>query len=226
MTVVLGDSHGWVALNKPPGIPVFPPHADPLGDCLLTRWRGEQPDIGEQEWPDGFDGVIAHRLDGSTSGQVLAAKTPADLLWIRELFRKGELMKRYVFVSARDVPWDEHLVQTPIAHDKRRRSRMIVQRGKSTPHRGRWYPANTSFRRLGKTADAAFLWEAVITTGVMHQIRVHAASVGIPLRGDKHYGGGSPIDESIPFLLHHIGLTGPDFSPPVASVPDFWPIPE
>jgi 23S rRNA pseudouridine1911/1915/1917 synthase len=226
MSVVLGAAQDWVALNKPAGIPVFPPHADPSGDCLLTRWTHEQNNSDGHDWPAGFEGGIAHRLDGSTSGQVLAAATPVALTRIRDMFRNGDLNKRYVFVSAGDVPWSEHTVQTPIAHDKRRRSRMIVQRGKSTPHRGRWYTAHTSFRRLGKTTDTAFLWEAVITTGVMHQIRVHAASVGIPLRGDKHYGGGTPQDESISFLLHHIGMTGPDFLPPEASVPDFWPIPE
>ncbi|MAY81226.1 MAG: hypothetical protein CL930_10635 [Deltaproteobacteria bacterium] len=226
MSVVLGASQDWIALNKPAGIPVFPPHADPEGDCLLARWRGEQGHSDDHAWPDGFDGGIAHRLDGSTSGLVLAAQSPAALVRIRAMFRNGDLSKRYVFVSAGDVPWDKHVVEKPIAHDKRRRSRMIVQRGKSTPHRGRWYTAHTSFRRLANISDTVFLWEAVITTGVMHQIRVHAASVGIPLRGDKHYGGGTPTDASIPFLLHHIGMTGPGFVPPEASVPDFWPIPE
>ena len=103
---------------------------------------------------------------------------------------------------------------------------MTCKRGVSTPHRGKWYPAHTRFRRLGKTTDAGDLWEAVITTGVMHQIRVHAAFVGIPLRGDKRYGGGTPQDPKCPFLLHHVGLVGPGLHPDEAPIPDFWPIPD
>lgn len=219
MSVLIKESDRWMAWNKPAGIPVFPPHKDLDGDCLLAR-TGLEAD----GWPDHFEGGIAHRLDTPTSGQVLSARTEGDLEWLRGLFASGLLRKVYRFVSAGEVQWDEHMVDTPIAHDKRKRSRMIVQRGRNTPHRGRWYPAHTSFKRLGPTTDGATLWEAVIITGVMHQIRVHAAWVGIPLRGDKRYGGGAPSDERVPFLLHHLGLSGPEIEPPQAPLPADWPV--
>ena len=175
-------------------------------------------------WDPSFAGGLAHRLDTPTSGQVVSARSESDLVWIRGLFADGQLTKVYRFVSAADVPWDEHQTDRPIAHDKRKRSRMVVQRGNNTPHRGKWLPAHTRFRRLGSTTDGAHLWEAVITSGVMHQIRVHAAFLGIPLRGDRRYGGGVPTDETVPFLLHHLGLSGPDLSPPEAPLPDHWPV--
>jgi len=218
MSPLLGESDRWMAWNKLPGIPVFPPHSDASGDCLLSR-----ASTVEADWPKGFAGGLAHRLDTPTSGQVLSAKTVEDLVWLRALFAGGHLQKVYRFVSTGAVSWSEHTVETPIAHDKRKRSKMVVKRGKNTPHRGKWYPAHTGFRRLGAADDGSTVWEAVITTGVMHQIRVHAAWVGIPLRGDQRYGGGVPTDPSVPFLLHHIGLTGPDLTPPQAPVPDFWP---
>jgi 23S rRNA-/tRNA-specific pseudouridylate synthase len=77
---------------------------------------------------------------------------------------------------------------------------------------------------LAPTTDGATLWEAVITTGVMHQIRVHAAWVGIPLRGDKRYGGGTSANEQVPFLLHHLGLSGPGLEPPQAPLAPGWPV--
>jgi len=86
--------------------------------------------------------------------------------------------------------------------------RMVVQRGRSTPHRGRWYSAETRFRRV-----AGPLFEARMRTGVMHQIRVHAAFVGIPLLGDRIYGGGAtPADApgGVTFFLHHLGISGPE----------------
>jgi len=221
MTVLLERAERWVAWNKPPGIPVFPPHADPEGDCLLARAAA-----GDVDWPVGFEGGLAHRLDTPTSGQVLAAQTLEDLSWLRQLFATGQLRKVYRFVSRGQVDWDAHQVDTPIAHDKRKRSRMIVQRGKNTPHRGKWYPAHTEFRRVALLPSGGCVWEAIITTGVMHQIRVHAAWVGIPLLGDKRYGGGDPVDPVVPFFLHHVGLSGPELCPKSAPIPDFWPIPD
>lgn len=186
---------------------MFPPHADPAGDCLLARVLVDQPWRAELPWPEGFAGGLAHRLDVSTSGAVWAADTVEELDTLRSWFASGRLRKTYRFVAAKDVPWHDHTVDRAIAHDKRRKRRMIVQRGVSTPHRGRWYPAHTELRRLDGR-----LWEAVITTGVMHQIRVHAAFVGLPLAGDRLYGGGeTPPDapQGATFLLHHVGLEGP-----------------
>ena len=157
-------------------------------------------------WPEGFSGGIAHRLDLPTSGAVWVAADPEELARMRALFAGGQLQKTYRFVAARGVPWEDNRIERPIAHARGRKSRMVVQRGASTPHRGKWYPARTSLRRV-----SGDLWSAVIETGVMHQIRVHAAFVGLPLAGDRLYGGGDPPEQApagVSFLLHHIGLEG------------------
>ena len=221
MTVLLGEGERWQAWNKPAGIPVFPPHGDPAGDCLLQRTG-----LSVADWEPRFAGGLAHRLDTPTSGQVLSARSEDDLVWLRNLFAAGHLEKVYRFVSAGQVSWDDNGVNTAIAHHRTKRSIMVCQRGQNTPHRGKWYEASTRFRRLGPVSGGGTLWEAVITTGVMHQIRVHAAFVGIPLRGDRRYGGGRAQNEQVPFLLHHVGLKGPELRPPPAPLPDYWPIPE
>jgi len=219
---ILGEGPGWVALAKPAGIPVFPPHGDPTGDCVLARGV----DLGifdlRLDWPEGFAGGIVHRLDTPTSGQLIAATSLQDLARLRALFASGSLRKTYRFLTAREVLWDAHEVNVPIAHDPRRKDRMVVARGASTPHRGRWYPARTSLRRIGPV-PGFWMWEAVIETGVMHQIRVHAASVGLALAGDRIYGGGAPLPGLAPFLLHHLGLRGPWFEPPRCPLPAYWP---
>lgn len=192
---------------KPPGIPVFPPHADPGGDCVLARLLAEEPGRVHLPWPEGFDAGIAHRLDWSTSGAVVVADDPAELDRIRALFEGKQLLKSYRLLASRDVPWSENSCDAPIANGPRRRGRMVVQRGRNTPHRGRWYPAETSFRRL-----QGRLWEATMRTGVMHQIRAHAGFVGIAILGDRKYGGGRTPDdapEGLSFYLHHVGLQGP-----------------
>ncbi len=52
-------------------------------------------------------------------------------------------------------------------------------------------PAVTKFRRLSETAIGGAIVteiEAELLTGRAHQIRVHMASVGHPLLGDRKYG--------------------------------------
>jgi 23S rRNA pseudouridine1911/1915/1917 synthase len=201
---------------KPAGIPVFPPHGEPAGDCLLARLLADEPERGTVAWPEGFAGGILHRLDTSTSGAVAVADDPHDLEALRGLFREHRLVKRYRLLSARDPGWDENAVEAPIAHDPRHKGRMVVQRGRHTPHRGSWLPACTAFRRL-----EGRLFEAEMRTGVMHQIRVHAAFLGIPILGDRRYGGGVTPDDApdgVTFFLHHVGLSMPGLR--TASVPD------
>jgi 23S rRNA-/tRNA-specific pseudouridylate synthase len=210
---------------KPAGLPVFPPHSDPKGDCVLHRLQNHfQPPA--EGWPEGFAGGIAHRLDIPTSGQLLVAHSIEDLGWLRELFSSRSLLKRYRFLTSRVVPWSEHKVERPIAHDRRNRRRMVIQRGAQTPHRGKWLPAVTEFRYLGATDGALHLWEARMRTGVMHQIRLHAASVGLALAGDRLYGGGEWIferPEGAHFALHHLGVEGPGLTPEAIPVPAWWP---
>lgn len=227
---LLAEDERLLFASKPAGLPVFPPHADPGGDCVLARLRVARPELGQQAWPAGFEGGIAHRLDNATSGLLIVARTPGALAELRALFSAGALRKRYRFVTARQVPWDRNVAAAAIAHDARRRDRMIVQRGASTPHRGRWYEAETAFRRVGRSGDL-WDWEAAIRSGVTHQIRVHAASVGLSLLGDRPYGGGAPLTperwpglpEGAGFLLHHVGVEGPGLPAVRAALPPWWP---
>ena len=183
-------------VDKPRGVPVFPPGASVLDQVLADApWRAG---IG---WPSGFEGGIAHRLDTSTSGALLLGDSLEELARLRDWFSGGRLRKTYRFVAGKDVGWDTNTCERRIGHDPRRKGRMIVERGPSMAHRGRWYEASTAFRRLDDR-----LWEAVITTGVTHQIRVHAAFVRLALLGDRVYGGGDTGDG---FFLHHAGLEGP-----------------
>jgi len=221
MDDVLGEQDGLVFLRKPPGLPVFPLHRDSSEtDSLLRRLLFARPDLGRLAWPAGFEGGIAHRLDNATSGLVLACEHPRILQRLREDFAQKRLCKRYLFVSARQVEWDCNRVSAALAHDRRRRSRMTVQRGRNSPHRGRWLPAETELARV-----RGALWEATMRTGVMHQVRLHAAFAGLALVGDRLYGGGDApqgMPPGVGFMLHHVGVEGPAWRSPELEPPAWW----
>lgn len=216
----------WLALAKPAGVPVFPRHGEPGSHCLRSWLENLEPERRDLSWPPGFEAGIAHRLDIPTSGVVLAAATPEDLVVLRRWFSERQLTKRYCLVSQRQVAWQRHTVTHRLAHDRRKKRRMVFERGRTTPHRGRWLPAETRFARDAHLIGGLTRWRAEMQTGVMHQIRVHAASVGIALAGDTLYGGGAlelVRPEGARFLLHHEGLKGPELEVPSLPVPDWWP---
>ena len=195
--MLLGETSTLRFVAKPAGLPVFPPHASPAGDCVLTRLLLACP-IQAQSFPPGFEGGIAHRLDTFTSGFVVVAKNPAALAAVRAEW--SSLAKFYRFRSVGTANCDEQVITAPIAHHPRKKDRVVV--GPSGRHRGEWRPAWTRLRRVGDG-----WWEAEIHTGALHQVRAHAAYAGLPLDGDSLYGGapGEPT-------LVHVGIVGKHWS--------------
>lgn len=218
MALIIEKRETTLLVNKPAGIPVFP-KKDSVEDSVLLRLFKFEPYRSQVVWPQGFEGGIVHRLDTPTSGGLLVAKNPQQVWKLRESFSQKRLEKRYLFLSAKEPKWDRHYCDAPLAHDKKKKGNMIPKRGNNTPHRGKWYNAKTTFRHLGRD-EGVSLWEAVMFSGVMHQIRVHAAFLGIALLGDRRYGGGEK-PEYFPssFALHHQQIS--DW--PKIVPPSWWP---
>lgn len=195
--MLLGETATLRFVDKPAGVPVFPPHADPDGDCVLRRLLAAFPEQGAPGFPEGFAGGIAHRLDTLTSGFLVVARTPDALARLRAAW--PSLRKLYHLRSSADVDFDDRVVDAPIGNHARRTERVVVQRWARERHRGRWLPAWTHFRRVQGS-----LWSAEIRTGVRHQVRAHAAFVGLPLDGDVLYGG---RPDTTP-VLRHVAIEG------------------
>ena len=82
--------------------------------------------------------------------------------------------------------------------------------------------AVTTFQHI-KSKDGMHLWQATMKTGVMHQIRLHAAIAGLALVGDSLYGGGeTPSYFPSDFALHHCGIESTRWNVPVMPIPNWW----
>jgi RluA family pseudouridine synthase len=110
---------------------------------------------------------LVHRLDTPTSGLVLFAKTHEAAARLSALFAAGQIRKTYLAILVGELH-EEQIVETPV-------------QGRS---------ARTTFRPQ-RSDGLTTLAEVVIDTGRTHQIRIHAASIGHPVAGDRRYGSGA-----------------------------------
>jgi 23S rRNA pseudouridine1911/1915/1917 synthase len=184
---VLFEDTRLVAVNKPPGIPSHPLRAGELG-TLANRLVAHYPECA-RAGEDPREAGLVHRLDGGTSGLLIAARTRAAWDDLRAALSAGRVTKVYLALVARNAPAghsDEPLSQAGgRAHIGGREAK----------------EARTSWRPIDETA-AGTLLECTATTGRMHQIRAHLAHAGFPIVGDTLYGGPPAPEGLVDFFLH------------------------
>jgi tRNA pseudouridine32 synthase / 23S rRNA pseudouridine746 synthase len=143
----------------------------------------------------------AHRLDRLTAG-VLLLTTRRELRGAyQSLFARGEVRKTYLARAA---------VNPDLAFPKVLRSRIIKERSRLQAFEEPGEPnAETRIERLGDG-----LYGLTPCTGRTHQLRVHMASLGLPIEGDPLYPrviDVAPEDFSTPLrlLAHSIEFKDP-----------------
>jgi 23S rRNA pseudouridine1911/1915/1917 synthase len=105
--------------------------------------------------------------------------------------------KIYIALVGGRMKSDQARIEKPIARDPIHRTRMTARLGEGRS-------AITSYRVL-RRFDKSTLLELKIGTGRTHQIRVHLASIGHPVVGDKLYG--APASELGRYFLHARQIT-------------------
>jgi 23S rRNA pseudouridine1911/1915/1917 synthase len=179
---VLYEDAALIAVNKPAGLACQPLDADETGTIangLVARYP-ELLAVGDTPLAAG----VLHRLDGGTSGVVLAARTPEVYAAMRRQFRDREIIKRYVALVEGSVTEPGRLTHD-LAHQPAFRGRMVEARTVAQPDRV--MRAVTEYRPVRRIGSQTML-EVTIRTGVTHQIRCQLTLIGHPVVGDVRYG--------------------------------------
>jgi|SRR5579863_2228152 len=207
---VLYEDADLVAIDKPAGMVVHAGagvRSGTLVNALLGRF-GALSQAGGPLRPG-----IVHRLDRYTSGVLLVAKNDVAHRRLAEQFASRRVEKTYLAMVHGKVKLDRGRIEKPIARDPRHRTRMTTRLARG---RAAW----SEYRVLGRFAGFTFL-EVRIGTGRTHQIRVHLASIGHPVAGDRLYGApakmaGQPVLARYFLHAHRIRFEQPTTGSAVA----------
>jgi 23S rRNA pseudouridine1911/1915/1917 synthase len=187
LTVVYEDAD-IVVVDKPPGVAAHPTPGW-TGPTVLQGLLAAGHSIATSGAAER-QGIV-HRLDATTSGLMVLAKSERAYSALKRAFREREVEKVYhALVQGHPDPL-RGTVDAPIARHPSGDGRFAVVAG------GR--PSVTHYDTL-EAFRAASLAEILLETGRTHQIRVHMAAIRHPCVGDRLYGAD-------PVLAAHLGLT-------------------
>jgi len=133
---------------------------------------------------------VVHRLDRETSGVLVWAKSQKMQQYMRTYWRDIVSQRTYIAVCEGTFADKQGQIRTWFTEDKKH---CVTY---SSPYDDGGDLAITNYKVL-KENGAYSLVELHLETGRTNQIRVHMASIGHPIVGDRKYGHGnesSPVD--------------------------------
>lgn len=174
--ILFKDEH-IIVVNKPSGIVVYPAagHTDGTLMNAIAYHCGRLTAPGAPLRPG-----IVHRLDKDTSGVMVIALNDASYYNLVEQFKKRTINRKYIAIIYGILKEDSGEIIKKICRSESDRKKMTTYLKKGKEALTRW--------RVMKRLPNATIIEARLATGRTHQIRVHFASIGHPVLGDRVYG--------------------------------------
>ncbi len=193
---IVYEDDAVLVVDKPAGVIV---HSDgrteepSLADWVAERYPAMRT-VGEP-WlsPQGLTvprpGIV-HRLDRTTSGVMILAKTPEAYALLKKQFQDRTVKKEYIALVYGHPTEDEGVIEAEI-----RRTRTTPPRWTAEPGRQKKRAAVTEWQveKRGTTqGEPVTLLSVVPRTGRTHQIRVHLKFMGHAVVCDHLYAPGKP----------------------------------
>lgn len=185
---IIYEDKNFVAVNKPAGLLVHQVRINgreqrtkdkTLVDWLLKKYP-EIKEVGDE--PKLRPGIV-HRLDKATSGVMLVAKNQRYFDYLKNLFQRHEIKKRYLASVYGEVKPKNGVISKPIGIRSGSLKRSVYAKKKLQE-------AITEYRVkkvFHKNTEQYSLLEITPKTGRTHQIRIHLAAIGHPIVGDPIY---------------------------------------
>lgn len=195
---VLHEDADVIVLDKPPHVVVHPSYKHASG-TVLNALLGRSDQQGGSWTPR-----LVHRLDKDTSGVLLVAKRLDAHARLTRAWHCALVEKIYLAIVVGHPPRRDGDIRLCLARDPVDARRVVA-----SPTRGR--DSLTRYKVLavskGLRAGVALV-RCELVTGRMHQVRVHLASIGCPIAGDRVYGN-----------LHARPLEDPRLAGAIRAVP-------
>ena len=136
------------------------------------------------KYPEATGPLIVHRLDMSTSGVMMIAKTEFAYHRLQKAFLNHQIQKKYVAIISGKVIPEKGIISLPLMPDYLDRPRQIVEHEQGKE-------AITEYEVLEPVDDSHLRIALYPKTGRTHQLRVHCAhqeGLNAPILGDPLYG--------------------------------------
>ena len=168
---IVYEDEGLVVINKPAGIVSHGGSHQSYGVIEIFRAIGDEYQSLE----------LVHRLDKDTSGCLILAKNIPILRKLQKRLRDKGILKTYKALLSGKVRKKKNEINSPLKKNTISSGERIV----TIDDKGKY--ASTIFFRERIFKDSTLV-KIELVTGRTHQIRVHSASVGNFVIGDKKYG--------------------------------------
>uniref|UniRef100_UPI004049E1D9 RluA family pseudouridine synthase n=1 Tax=Flavobacterium sp. TaxID=239 RepID=UPI004049E1D9 len=179
LNVLLEDDY-LAIIHKPAGILVS-------GNGFKTIANALQQNLQPSKLTDSTKPQPVHRLDYATTGALLVGKTSTSIRALNELFEDKKIKKTYYAITIGTMN-QEGIITSEVDGKESKSSYTVIE--------------SVTSKRFGKLN----LVKLNPFTGRRHQLRIHLASIGNPILGDKEYGKEPLILNGKGLYLHAYSL--------------------